>query len=386
MANGKSASFAWRTSLRASARELTATGDARLAERVDDLLDLERQVLLAIDGSQAPKFEIPSGGILLARDLTPSQLVDIDTRKLAGIALAGGGPTSHVSILAATLGIPMLVAVGKRLLEIAAGSQIILNADAGDAASPIPARRCRRNAGTARTQSRARANSKPSPRRRIAISRVANASRCSPISPAPRRTPCSRWPRAPKVAACCAPSSCFSSATTAPDEDEQLRCYQQVARILGTRPLIIRTLDIGGDKPIPYLPMPPEDNPALGLRGVRTSLWRPDLFDVQLRAMLRVQPAGQVRILLPMITDVDEIRSVRSLLGEACAALGLTPPRARRHDRNAGRGHARRRHRPRSRLSLDRHQRSGAVHAGHGSRPRRTRGAHRRRCIRRCCA
>ena len=82
----------------------------------------------------------------------------------------------------------------------------------------------------------------------------------------------------------------------------------QVARILGTRPLIIRTLDIGGDKPIPYLPMPPEDNPALGLRGVRTSLWRPDLLEVQLRAMLRVQPAGLVRILLPMITDVAEIR------------------------------------------------------------------------------
>ena len=92
------------------------------------------------------------------------------------------------------------------------------------------------------------------------------------------------------------------------------------------RPLIIRTLDIGGDKPIPYLPLPPEDNPALGLRGVRTSLWRPDLLEVQLRAMLRVQPAGQVRILLPMITDVAEIRAVRRLLDEACAALKLAAP------------------------------------------------------------
>ena len=85
----------------------------------------------------------------------------------------------------------------------------------------------------------------------------------------------------------------FLERNTAPDEEEQLRCYQQVARILGSRPLIIRTLDIGGDKPIPYLPLPPEDNPALGLRGVRTSLWRPDLLEVQLRAMLRVQPAGR---------------------------------------------------------------------------------------------
>ena len=90
-------------------------------------------------------------------------------------------------------------------------------------------------------------------------------------------------------------------------------------RSSGARPLVIRTLDIGGDKPIPYLPLPPEDNPALGLRGVRTSLWRPDLLDVQLRALLAVQPAGQVRILLPMITDVDEIRTVRRMLDEVCA-------------------------------------------------------------------
>jgi phosphocarrier protein FPr/phosphocarrier protein len=118
----------------------------------------------------------------------------------------------------------------------------------------------------------------------------------------------------------------FLERETAPDEGEQLRCYNQVARIMGSRPLIIRTLDIGGDKPIPYLPLPPEDNPALGLRGVRTSLWRPDLLVVQLRAMLRVQPAGVVRILVPMITDVAEIRSVRVLLEEACAALGLASP------------------------------------------------------------
>ena len=118
----------------------------------------------------------------------------------------------------------------------------------------------------------------------------------------------------------------FLERTTAPDEDEQRRCYQQVAQILGARPLVIRTLDIGGDKPIPYLPLPPEDNPALGLRGVRTSLWRPDLLAVQLRALLAVQPAGQVRILLPMITDLEEIRAVRRMLDEVRGAPGVPQP------------------------------------------------------------
>ena len=103
-----------------------------------------------------------------------------------------------------------------------------------------------------------------------------------------------------------------------------MRCYQQVAGILGARPLIIRTLDIGGDKPIPYLPLPPEDNPALGLRGVRTSLWRPDLLEVQLRALLQVQPAGQVRILLPMVTDVGEIVAVRGMIDEVQQELRST--------------------------------------------------------------
>ena len=84
----------------------------------------------------------------------------------------------------------------------------------------------------------------------------------------------------------------FLDRATAPDEAEQLRCYQQVADLLGPRPLVIRTLDVGGDKPIAYLPLPPEENPALGLRGIRTSLWRPELLDIQLRALLRVRPRG----------------------------------------------------------------------------------------------
>src|SRR5262249_27851934 len=108
----------------------------------------------------------------------------------------------------------------------------------------------------------------------------------------------------------------FLDRTAPPDESEQLEQYQQIARALEGRPLTIRTLDIGGDKPIAYLPLPHEDNPALGLRGVRTSLWRPDLLRIQLRGILGVGPAGQCRILLPMITDAGEIRTVRRMIDE----------------------------------------------------------------------
>ena len=116
----------------------------------------------------------------------------------------------------------------------------------------------------------------------------------------------------------------FLERATAPDEAEQLRCYQQVADLLGPRPLVIRTLDVGGDKPIAYLPLPPEENPALGLRGIRTSLWRPELLDIQLRALLHVRPA--VRILLPMITDVAEFEIVARRLEVLSRELGVPRP------------------------------------------------------------
>ena len=114
----------------------------------------------------------------------------------------------------------------------------------------------------------------------------------------------------------------FLGRRTPPSEDEQLEIYQQIANRLEGRPLTIRTLDAGGDKPIDYLPLPAEENPALGLRGVRTSLWRPELLRTQLRAILRVQPPGQCRILLPMVTDVSDIAAVRTDLAAAHAAVG----------------------------------------------------------------
>jgi multiphosphoryl transfer protein len=322
---GKSAAFAWRSSLRASGERLKATGDTRLAERVDDLLDLERQVLAALDGTQAASIEVPAGGILLARDLTPSQLIDMDCGKLGGIALAAGGPTSHVAILAGTLGIPMLVAAGSRLLDIGAGAQVILDAEEGclhaapgtselnAAQARLEQRRARHTTDLAAAQDDCVL---ASGERIEVFANLAGSAADAQLAVAAGAEGCGLLRT----------EFLFLERTTAPDEDEQRRRYQDVAQILDARPLVIRTLDIGGDKPIPYLPLPPEDNPALGLRGVRTSLWRPDLLEVQLRALLGVRPAGQVRILLPMVTDVAEIRTVRGMLDGLCAALAMPRP------------------------------------------------------------
>ncbi|HLY53691.1 MAG TPA: putative PEP-binding protein, partial [Steroidobacteraceae bacterium] len=118
----------------------------------------------------------------------------------------------------------------------------------------------------------------------------------------------------------------FLERSSAPDEEEQRAAYQRIADALGPRPLTIRTLDAGSDKPIAYLPPPREENPALGLRGVRASLSNPALLEAQLRAILAVRPAERCRILLPMITDGGDLSAVRAVLDRICAERGVSRP------------------------------------------------------------
>ena len=320
---GKSAGFAWRQGISASVAGLNATGDARLMERAADFADLERQVLRQLAGAGEQRREIPAGSILVAQDLTPSQLIDIDTSRLAGITLAGGGPTSHVAILAATLGIPMLVSLGAGLRETKSGAALVLDADAGvlnarPTDSELNAARTRLEQGRVR-QARELDEAGTD-------CRLASGERIEVFANLAGSAADTRHAVTQGAEGCglLRTEFLFLDRATAPDEAEQLRSYQQVADLLGRRPLVIRTLDVGGDKPIAYLPLPPEENPALGLRGIRTSLWRPELLDVQLRALLAVKPA--VRILLPMITDVAEFRLVSERLNDLCRELGVVRP------------------------------------------------------------
>jgi phosphoenolpyruvate-protein phosphotransferase len=118
----------------------------------------------------------------------------------------------------------------------------------------------------------------------------------------------------------------FIDRERAPSERDQLEIYQGIADALGGKPLVLRLMDVGGDKPLSYLPLPPEENPALGLRGIRTALRHPELLRTQVRAALRVTPHGVVRILLPMITDAAEVRAVRAVVNEIQTQLDLRAP------------------------------------------------------------
>ena len=325
IAEGSGAAYAWRLAIRGGIEALRALGDARMAERVDDLIDLERQVLVVLTGNAGAAIEaLPADAIVLAEELLPSQLVALDGARLAGIALAAGGATSHVSILAAAMGIPALVALGPALVRIGAGTPLLLDAEAGllhvdPGAERLTAARRQlelRAARRAAEREAAQQDCYTADGRRIEV--FANVGSLAEARAAARN--------GAEGCGLLRTEFLFLERETPPSEAEQHAEYQQLAEALAGRPMTIRTLDVGGDKPIPYLPMPAEENPALGLRGVRTSLWRPDLLRQQLRAILGVRPYGQCRILLPMITDVAEIRSVRAMVEEARAQIGRTEP------------------------------------------------------------
>ncbi|MBI1687083.1 phosphoenolpyruvate--protein phosphotransferase, partial [Caulobacter hibisci] len=320
---GKSAGFGWRRAVGGYVEALRGLGDRRLAERVDDLIDLERQVLRALLGLEEETARaLPAGAILLADELLPSQLMGVDPTRVAGFATARGGPTSHVAILAAAMGLPALVAVGPGALEIADGTALILDAEGGRlrvapgadalaaAQSAIAARHERRAAAKAA----AHQDSATACGARIEVFANVGSEKDAKAAAANGAEGCGLLRT----------EFLFLDRDTPPDEDEQAKEYQAVATALDGKPLIVRTLDVGGDKAAPYLPIPAEENPALGLRGVRVSLWRPHLLKTQLRAILRVQPLGQCKIMVPMVGSLSELRAVRAVLEEAKRELGIT--------------------------------------------------------------
>ena len=323
---GKSAGFSWRKAVGGYVEALRGLGDRRLAERVDDLVDLERQVLRALTGEEDEGAVLPPGSILLADELLPSQLMGVDPAAVAGFATARGGPTSHVAILAAAMGIPALVAIGGALLKVKDGATLILDADSGTlrVAPDAPALEAAQTALAQRQQRKAAAQAAAHDpcvtQDGVRIEVFANTGSIADALAAVAN--------GAEGCGLLRTEFLFLDRETPPDEDEQARQYQAIASALDGKPLIIRTLDVGGDKAAPYLPIPAEENPALGLRGVRVSLWRPHLLKTQLRAILRVKPpqgqkGGQCKIMVPMVASLDELRAVRTMLDEVKREMGI---------------------------------------------------------------
>jgi phosphoenolpyruvate-protein phosphotransferase len=325
LAKEKSAGFAWRQALRAAAARLESLPDARLAERAADLRDLETQLLVELGGGDtgaAPA--LPPQAVVLAHELLPSQLAALEGARPAGIAMAAGGATSHVAILAAALDIPMLVALGPAVLSVAPGTALVLDAVRGaleidpGAARLAAVREAVAAAAARREALRALAQRPAHTADGVRIAVLANIGSLAEARAA--------LANGAEGCGLLRTEFLFLERQSAPTQAEQTAAYEEIAAALGALPLTIRTLDAGGDKPIAYLPLPHEDNPALGLRGIRTSLAYPQLLRTQLRAVLALRTRGPCRLLLPMISEVAEVLAVRALLAELQRELPAAQP------------------------------------------------------------
>jgi multiphosphoryl transfer protein len=321
---GRSAGFAWREAMHEALRALGSVDDARFAARADDLRDLELQLLEELAGASGTSTpSLPAGAILVARDLLPSQFMALDLTRIAGICTVSRAATSHVAILAGAHGLPMLAGVDASLLDVPEGTTVVVDAERGRVEiAPGPAE-------LAELRSRISARDQAS-----AKSRAAAALDCR-TADGERIAVWANVGSAAEAAAAVASGAegcgllrtefLFLDRTEPPEAAEQLAQYQAVADAMAGRPVVVRTLDAGSDKPIPFLAMPPQDNPALGLRGIRAGLWRPDILRAQLAAILSVRPAGRCRILLPMVNEAAEIEAVRAMVREVAPGAGGDP-------------------------------------------------------------
>ncbi|SIO63792.1 phosphoenolpyruvate--protein phosphotransferase [Paraburkholderia phenazinium] len=321
---GKSAGFAWRQSIRAQIAVLTKVDDALLAERAADLRDLEKRVLRALGYSNNAARTLPNEAVLVAEEFTPSDLSSLDRTHVTALVMARGGATSHAAILARQSGIPALVAVGDALHAIPEGTEVVVDASAGRiefAPTALDVERARvertRLAGV-REANRRTSQQAAATADGHAVEVAANIATLDDARTAVEN--------GADAVGLLRTELLFIHRASAPTTDEHRQSYQSIVDALAGRTAIIRTLDVGADKEVDYLTLPPEPNPALGLRGIRLAQVRPDLLDDQLRGLLAVQPLGAVRILLPMVTDAGELIRLRKRIDEFAREMGRTDP------------------------------------------------------------
>lgn len=321
---GHSAAYAWQQAVNERVSHMQKLDDPVLAGRAVDLSDVGQRVLRHLVGAaEATYISSAEPVILLADDLTPSDTANLDPDAILGFCTAVGGPTSHTAIMARSLGIPAVVGGGELVTDIDDGTLVILDGYNGKLylkpgeADVVAARDVQRKLQQAQEQAGAARFEPAVTTDGHHIEVAANINRATAV------------PQAVEAGAegvgLMRTEFLFLERDSAPDEDEQFAVYRDMVQALDGRPLIIRTLDIGGDKEVPYLNLPREDNSFLGIRGIRLCLARPDLFLPQLRAIYRAAAYGPLRIMFPMIATLDDFEQARAIAEDVRRELNAPP-------------------------------------------------------------
>ena len=302
------------------AAEFAAMEDEYLSARADDVRDVTRQISAELMGQAASGFEaLHRPSIVLAKSLAPSETARIQRGMALAFVTAEGSRTSHVSIMARSMGIPAVVGVGDALSEALGAEKVAVDGFEGSAITNPDRETVARFEEMSRALAEERAaldqyrhkQARTSDGRRIEV--AANLGSASEAEGA------LEW--GAEGVGLFRTEFLFMERDDLPSEDEQYDVYSTVARAFGEKPVIIRTLDVGGDKNLPGIDQIHEDNPFLGWRGIRMSLDTPDLFKPQLRAILRAATHGNLKVMFPMVVEAGELRAAKKILDEARGEL-----------------------------------------------------------------
>lgn len=302
------------------AQMFSSIEDEMFQQRATDVCDIKTRLLkILLDVEDLDLAAVPQGTVLVAEDLTPSMTAGINPANVVGVLTEIGGKTSHSAILARALEIPAVLSIEGIVSKVENGQKVILDGSTGQVfASPdedtlkeYTAKREEYLAEKAALQAFVGKESATADGHVVEL--------CANIG---------KPEDALKVVECDGEGIglfrtefLFMDRPQVPTEDEQFEAYKKVAETLEGKPVIIRTLDIGGDKEIPYLGLAKEENPFLGFRAVRLCLKRDDLYRPQLRALLRASAYGEIKIMVPMISCIDELRAVKAMIEEIKAEL-----------------------------------------------------------------
>ena len=312
----RTAAQAWSEEAKRLRESWERLDDPNMRLRAADLAGVSRQVLRRLLGATAPVLR--HSGILVARDLAPTDTAALDPGRVVGIATAGGGPTSHSAILARSLGIPAVVGLGDAVLAAGDGRNALLDGQRGTLVLDPSPELVRHARAEARSQARREARARKAAHR-PAVTRdgvvVEVAANIGTVEEAARAAEAGA-----DGVGLLRTEFLFLAATSMPDEAAQEHAYSEIARSLGGHPLTLRTLDVGADKPLPYLRSVHEENPALGLRGIRLGLAQPEVLLTQLRAVVATARHFPLRVMFPMVSSAAEIEAARALLAEAAGS------------------------------------------------------------------
>jgi phosphoenolpyruvate-protein phosphotransferase len=320
--DGASAPAAWQSVVTGHAGKLSALNNPLMRQRAGDLKDVGHRVLMKLLGISTDKVAYAKGTVLVCDELTPSDVAHLDPAIIAGLATRHGGSTSHAAIIARTIGVPYVAGLGDGIARLRTGTSVIIDGEQGSvrvgpSADVLEKTRQdikKRDELRAQRLGTARQPAVTSDGRTIDVgANIGNAKEAAQAVE-----------QGGDGVGLLRSEFLFMNRRIAPTEAEQRNEFELIGKTLGgKRTLVVRTLDVGGDKPLPYMPVGAEENPFLGVRGLRLSLRYPEIFATQIRSLLAAAPLTKLCVMFPMVAQIDEFRAAKAAVTAEMQKAGI---------------------------------------------------------------